>query len=130
MSILVLGPDEGEAIAALIRKAEASPVRMANLEERLKRPALRAVHMQQMTEQSIPIPHGYFVTYSIEDEHPAGRCRHISISVGQPDMLPSPEAVWMIAQRFGFRGDMRACIAWIEELSQGDAINLVQTVPS
>jgi hypothetical protein len=72
-------------------------------------------------------PGGYRVAYSIE-EQPPGLCSHLSISVmdrAKPGMMPSPEAVKMIAEAFGVSFPDGAHI-WSEEFDPGEyAVNIV-----
>ena len=87
-------------------------------------------HMDQMNEQSIAIPMGFLVTFSIEAGHPVGVCRHMSMSVMREGRAPNPEAVWMVAEELGFQGGLSACHVYKEDLQRGDeraiAINVVQ----
>ena len=71
----------------------------------------------------------YRCVFSIE-EHPGGWCRHLSISICEPNParpLPSPEAVEVIAGAFGFRGDLTKGVldgaVWIEG---NRAVNVVE----
>lgn len=82
-----------------------------------------------MTAQSIRIqgPWPFFVTFWIETNHPVGTCRHMSMSITRDNRVPSPAAVWLIAEVLGFAGGLEACRQWPEELSDGGtAINIVQ----
>lgn len=67
------------------------------------------------------------VAFSFE-EQPAGICRHMSVALGKPHLLPPQEAVEFIAKEFGFtefppsRGRV-----WVEEYEPGyHAINVVE----
>ena len=66
------------------------------------------------------------------DEYPGGWCRHLSISICEPSpsglvLVPSPEAVRVIAEAVGFRGDftrgMLDGVVWIEG---NRAVNVVE----
>jgi hypothetical protein len=75
----------------------------------------------------IPGPWQFFVVFTIETGHPAGTCRHMSLSIRRKDRVPSPAAVWMVAEELGFSGGLLACSAWLERLSDGGiAINVAQ----
>ena len=128
MSALLIGAAERLAIAKVILMANAFPVNVQDLIQQLKTPHGETAHRMQMTVQSVELPVGYLVCYSIEDGHGAGRCRHLSISGPKPDQLPSPEAAWLIAEEFGFVGNLLQCAMWLEDLMQGRAMNLVQPI--
>lgn len=124
---LVIGPQEKQALAALATLAAEHPVDMRRLMDATKTGEGKHRHMMQMTMQTIELPVGYSVTFSIEDEHPIGRCRHMSMSVDVAGKLPNPAAVWMVARELGFWGELGDCDGvWPETLRQGEAINLVQ----
>ena len=124
---LLLGPDECAALQELRELAAATPVDMPPLLQRLKTGEGKAAHMRQMNAQSIEIPVGYLVTFSIETGHPAGVCRHMSMSSPVEGRVPIPEAVWMVAEELGFSGSLEACAVWLEDLQgHGKAVNVVQ----
>lgn len=112
--------------------ALAKPVDMQRLMSVIKLPRGKAVHMKQMVKQTIDIPIGYVATFSMEIHAPRGLARHLSVSVDRPGKLPSMEAVWMIAEAFGFTGALTDCTIWLEELQRDDirqnVPNLVQFV--
>jgi hypothetical protein len=133
MTPLVLGDEQLYLLAQLREEASKHPVNMQGLSDRLKISAHKALHRAQMTKQTVIIPFGFCITYSIEHGHPAGTCRHMSMSSPGRGRMPSPEAVDMIAEQLGFVGGFRACAVWIEDLDRGvagreKAINLVQPI--
>lgn len=78
------------------------------------------------------IPNGYCVVYSIEDQ-PAGLCHHLSISVDDPEKLPSVPAVENLMAELGLSPDINNCLSlWIEKDiatasgKKGVAINILQ----
>jgi hypothetical protein len=128
---LIIGPVEEATFATLAKFAEDHPVDMGEIMEMIKTPAGKAEHVERMTKQSVALPLGFLVTYSVETGHPAGTCRHLSMSSPVASRVPSPEAVWMVAEYFGFKGGLGACVIWDEELQRGQgerqiAINIVQ----
>lgn len=126
---LLIGPEERAKLNALAMLARSRPVNVITLKERLKNGQEKVRHMTQMTEQSIELPVGYSVTYSVETGHPIGLCHHMSISVDDPEKMPNPHAIWMVAQELGFWGQIQDVDGlWREQLTQGMAINLVQRV--
>lgn len=132
MTPLVFGDEQREALCDLRARAALYPIDIVSLVERLKEPAGKAAHMAQMDNQTVRIPFGFMVTYSVEIQPQAGLCRHMSMSSPAKDRLPSPEAVNMIAEALGFVGGFKMCKTWIEDLQRGSdrahAVNLVQPV--
>jgi hypothetical protein len=127
MRALLIGPDEKAKLAALAKLAEEHPVDMPSVMERIKTGEGKHRHMMQMAVRTVEIPMGYSVTFSVEDGHPVGRCRHLSVSLDDPKKAPHPAAVWSIACLLGFWGELCECDGvWWEKLHQGEAINLVQ----
>jgi hypothetical protein len=127
MTVLVIGPEELADIQALCRLAAENPVDVRQLMAAIDQPGVKAAHMRNMSAQTIPIPSNFLVTFSIESGHPAGTCRHMSMSVGRAGRAPSPHAVWMVAEAFGFVGGLDNCAVWKEELKGHDfAINVLQ----
>lgn len=131
---LVLSATEDQALAELRELAAANPVEMRGLTERLATAQGKVTHVEQMTAQSVAIPFGYLVTFSIETGHPCGICRHMSMSVDRAGRGPSAEAVWLIADRLGFVGGLESCNVWLEDLQRGPAgerrasVNVVQPI--
>ncbi len=133
MPILAIGRAEREAIAKLVAYAKAHPLlfdtvregaiegdkTVLTLEERKPGYARPASH-------DVIFPGGYRACFSFEQQ-PPGLCSHLSISVfgrSKKGMVPSPEAVAMIAQEFGvpYPPDK----GWVEEYERGEyAVNLV-----
>jgi hypothetical protein len=129
MTALIIGPQTEETLDALRTLAHAHPVDMADVMEALKHRAGKAAHKMQMTRQTVHIPIGYMVTFSIETGHPGGTARHMSISTATAGRVPSQHAVWMVAERLGFIGGLKSCVGWMEDLEgHGQAVNLVQIV--
>jgi hypothetical protein len=125
---LIITEVERDQLRSLYELAQANPVDVAGLLERIKEPENKRHHMAQMTRQTVDIPLAFRVTFSIETGHPCGRCRHMSMSVQRLGRVPHPAAVWMIAQELGFWGGLDQCAAvWYEELlGHGRALNVVQ----
>lgn len=127
---LMIGEEQRRAIGALRNVASASPVDVQLLLEQMKDPDAKSRHMGKMKAQTIDLPFGFNVTYSVEIGHPAGVCRHLSVAIDRADRLPHPDAVWMIAEEFGFSGGFAACSVWKEDFQhRGLAINVVQPLP-
>jgi len=129
---LIIGEHQKAALADLRRVAAEHPIDMPNLMQRIKTPDGKRVHMDQMNDQTIDLPTTYLVTFSIENGHPIGTCRHMSMSSTRKGRAPSPEAIWIVAEELGFIGGLSACEVWSEDLQRGAeraiAINVVQSI--
>lgn len=124
---LLIGPEQKKALQALRKLAAERPVDMLMVMERIKNRAGKAAHLRRMTQQTIEIPFGFMVTYSIELNHPCGTCRHMSMSSPVEGRVPSPSAVEMVMAELGFGGGIEQCQVWVENLEgHGEAINVVQ----
>lgn len=130
MTPLLIGAKQKQAIRAVCALAEANPIDMLQRIEQLQTEVGKIAHMAQMTGQTIELPTAFLVTYSVELGHPAGKCRHLSVSIEREGRVPSPEGVWIIAQEFGFTGQIKDCARiWLEKVEGGgDAVNLLQAV--
>ena len=128
---LIMGEFETAKLHALRELAVQHPVQMVGLLERIGTPAGKRQHMAQMDRQSVEIPVGFLVTFSVEIGHPGGTtCRHMSMSSPVHGRVPSPEAVQWVCSELGFTGplDDGTHTVWIEELKQGRAVNVVQPI--
>jgi hypothetical protein len=128
----MIGATEREQIAAVIAYAKAHPI----LFETVRDGALSDVSVLELKDrkpgferppsQHVIFPGGFRAAYSVEQQ-PPGLCSHLSVSVfgrAKPGVMPSPEAVQMIAEEFGvpFPADKM----WMEEFDPGEyAVNLV-----
>jgi hypothetical protein len=112
MRALVVDEEAREAIARVRTHAEANVVSRRTvlaLVEGLGEPA------GDDPAFCCSIHDGFRVVFSIEDQ-PAGMVRHLSISI--PDgkgKCPSPEAVQIIGNEFGFEGSILQWSIWLEE---------------
>lgn len=133
MAVLMIGATEREKIAKIVAYARAHPVPLAVIRDGI----MDDTHVLELKDrkpdtvvrpasQHIMLPGGFHAAFSIE-EQPFGFCTHLSISVegrAKTGMMPSPQAVQMIAKEFGvsFPPDK----GWIEEFAPGEyAVNLV-----
>lgn len=95
---LLIGLQERTAIARLIAHAETHPVSRARLAATME---LDAPPIGNDPAHVVEVPMGYRCAFSFEDQ-PAGRCRHLSVSVDAPKRLPSVPAVLALMAVFGF----------------------------
>jgi hypothetical protein len=73
----------------------------------------------------LQIPMGFKVVYSIEPQPKTGLCRHLSVSIPDPDKAPHPAAMETIAKNFGFP-PLEECHLWFEDLDNGGkAVNVL-----
>lgn len=125
----MMGPAEVARLARLRDRAARDPVDMLEVAEKITTPEYKKRHKARMTGLSVLLPFGFLVTFSIENNHPGGTMRHMSMSSPAVGRLPMSEAVWMTAEALGFVGAIEDCASWIEDLEgHGSAINLVQPV--
>lgn len=116
-------------IAALIEQADANPISLEILrsgavkdDKEIIALADRRPGFERPASAHLEIPVGYRVALSTEDQ-PAGRCRHLSISVAKKGMLPHADAAIMIMEHFGVT---EVIARWLEEFEPGHhAINVV-----
>lgn len=130
MSALIIDDAVRANLRRLVEAATVRKIDMAVRVEEMKSEEGMSRHTKQMMAQSvmIPGPAPFLVTYSVEYNHPTpGLFRHMSMSIMKPKRVPSPEAVWMVAEELGYVGGLDYCNFWQEALSDGEvAINLVQ----
>lgn len=130
---LIFGDEQKRALASLRERAAASPVDLKarmSADRRGIHPEWKRRHMDQMNAQTVMIPMGFLVTFSIESGHPAGVCRHMSMSSAAQGRTPTEAAIKMIADELGFVGFPEFCMVYKEELQRGErtaiAVNVIQ----
>lgn len=132
MQVLMIGATERARIVDMIAYAKAHPIPLDTIRAGIlpdndvvmlkdRKPGFKRPQSQYTV-----FPGGYRAAISFEQQ-PAGLCSHLSISVvgrAKKGMMPSPEAVAMIAGEFGV--PFPADTMWMEEFEPGEyAINLV-----
>lgn len=132
MAVLIIGKTEREKIAEVVAYAKAHPLSFDTLRKSVVtnadtvRLGDRQPGHERPLSQHVIFPGGYRAAFSIEVQ-PAGLCTHLSVSIfgrAKKGMMPSPEAVQMIAEEFGvpFPADK----GWTEEFDPGEyAVNLL-----
>lgn len=119
MRALIIDEAVKTGIAELIATANAHRHSAATLKRLMTGDLPPAGDYKQHT---ILIPDGFRVVFSIE-EQPLGWCRHLSVSINDPNKYPHEVAVEMIMQEFGM-GLLKDCIhVWVEE--EVRAINIL-----
>jgi hypothetical protein len=136
MQVLIIGDDEAAQIEEALRRARAEPVSLdwckdhavdANLTAIDFETAQRALKGESTRSQCVTIPHGFHACISFEQQ-PLGLMRHLSISYGEDDQVPSPRSVATLAIAFGFSFfPPKIGTLWIEEFRPGRrAINVLE----
>lgn len=131
---LYIGSVEQNAIDLAVAKARLHPVPWSVLQTGVKPDAGnelqfkdRPAGWQRPPSVHVELPGGFRAAISFE-EQPAGLCRHLSVSIDNPDPrypVPHPVAFEMIARAFGFDLPVMGRI-WREEFAPGEwAINLI-----
>jgi hypothetical protein len=125
MRPLIIDEMTKDKCAALVRYAEKDIVTMDDL--------LDTVNKQRLPIGDDPghviiISVGYRCVFSIEDQ-PAGKVRHLSISIDAPGKLPSVPACEEIIKLFGFDGELYDCKLGFEDIAPGhQAINILEII--
>jgi hypothetical protein len=128
---LIITPEVRAQLQKLRALAARQPTDIIDVMRLIKTPRGKQQHKERMTAQSIriPGPWDFIVTFSLETGHPAGTCRHMSMSIMREGRVPHPTGLLLVAEDLGFSGDMEACLVWTEDLSDGGkAINMLQPI--
>lgn len=127
MTQLFIGPRERKNLEDLRQRANDRPVDYRAVLEGQRDPEFVRQHIARMDEQTIRVPMRYTVTFTIETGRPNGTMRHMSMRTSTKGKVPSPEALWMVAQELGFVGELSACEQWLEDILGGEkAVNVGQ----
>ena len=128
---LIISNTVKRKLGRLRAQANQRPIDVRVMMEEIKTPGGDHRHRSRISDQTveIPGPWPFRVTFSIENGHPVGTCRHMSMSIRRENRVPSPEAVWIIAEELGFIGSLALCRTYPEDLEDNNkAINIVQPV--
>ena len=129
MRPLFIGKKELDELDQLRIRAAKNPIDVVATLAKLNTEEGKAAHKRLVTSQSIELPVGYLVSFTIETGHPAGTCRHMTLGVMQKDYGPSLDAVRMVAEALGFVGGVSCCAIWLDKTEgHGLGVNLVQPV--
>jgi len=141
MSVLIIGEDERRLIREAIERAKANPVSIETvLKGKIKNPgaeitlADRPPGFERPASEHVKLG-PYLVAVSFERQ-PTGFCRHLSASVPTPGKVPSPAAMSVICQEFGFQTSFEPSKIvksrgkiWLEEFEPGhNAVNVLELV--
>ena len=125
---LIIGDAQKIELARLRARATSEPIDVRGVMKLTETREGLVEHLARMETYTIPLPTSFIVTFTVETGHPAGTCRHMSMSSMRPNRMPTPEAVWIIAEVLGFVGGLDRCAVWEEDIGRGKAINIVQPI--
>jgi hypothetical protein len=129
VTALVIDYRQRKRLADLRALANRHPVNAAELPHTLATDEGKVAHLQVITSQTIELPVGFLLSFTVETGHPCGTIRHMTLSVMRVDRIPTPEACELVAAELGFVGGLAACMRWTEQLQgHGVGVNLVQPV--
>lgn len=125
MSILVINEEIIKEIKKLVEYAEANILTIDDLLDIQNGDKEIVGNLEQ---HMIHIPMGYKIVYSVEMQ-PAGKCRHLSMSVNSKSGLPIPEAAKEIMQIIGYKNPLDKCTIWMEDIGNNKkAINILEKI--
>lgn len=125
MRALIIGPAEKEAIKNLVDYAEKNIFSMDDLLDTKNKEMAPAGDMDGF---SAFLPVGYKVVYTIEQQ-PAGKVRHLSVSVDTPGKYATPESIQVIMDEIGFQNPLLKCEIGMEDIgSNHQAVNILEVV--
>jgi len=149
--ILVIGEEERERIATMIKRARAKPVKRSVVEQiGMKDPTPEMKLSDRPSDFQPAQPMISLGTYTVAfsfEEQPSGLIRHLSVSSARRGKVPGVPVIVMIAKEFGFTTaatDWLVAVAeqrepaapappvkfWLEEFDPGHhAVNLIELVP-
>lgn len=107
-------------IDSVVRHAAENSI---TLEQLSNLPLAELLDVGEESRCVVPVGHSCAFTF---EYYPCGLVRHLSISVDEPFMLPSPASVAMIAKAFGFNPQLKP-IMFIDNCELGlKVVNLIQ----
>jgi hypothetical protein len=125
MRPLIIEEKISEGIAGLVAHAEKNPF---SVDELLDIYNLEGAIPGTMEDFTLYIPCGYRIVFTIE-EQPAGRIRHLSVSVDKEGKLPNVNAVLLIMGEIGFKKPLDECKVSIETITDNyQAINVQEVI--
>lgn len=123
MRPLIIDNNLKDKIGKLVAYAEKHPFTIDNLQDIKKK--VREVP-GDMEGYVLLLPFGYKIVFSIELQ-PAGKVRHLSMSVDEDGKLPNPGVVGEIMKLIGFDNEMEDCTIYMEDISPvRKAINVLE----
>lgn len=122
---LIIDESVRESIGSLLTYAEKNPITMDYLLDQKNGEERPPGDFQEYTRI---LPFGYRVVFTLELQ-PAGKVRHLSISVDEDGKLPNEIAVQEIMTLIGFQKQLRGCRVHLENISpKRQAINVIEII--
>lgn len=122
---LIIGAAQKDKIKNLVDYAEKNIFSMDDLLDTVNKEMESAGDMDGF---SIDLPVGFKVVYSIEQQ-PAGKVRHLSVSVDTPGRCPSPESIQVIMDEIGFKNTLLKCKVGMEKIGENhEAVNVLELI--
>jgi len=126
---LIITDEIRERIAAIRIWAEQNIEPLSSLVRRMgDADGRRAPGSLNFDKTTIIIPMGYRCCFTIEQQA-KGNCRHLSVSVPAPGMVPNEHAMALILHEFGFEGEeVNPWMLYTEHVGAGKAVNVIQFI--
>jgi hypothetical protein len=122
---LLIDSDLTAQIYSLVEYAEKNPINMDYLLDQKNGEEKPPGDYAEYTRN---LPFGYRVVFTIELQ-PAGKIRHLSMSVNEDGKLPNEFAVQEIMKLIGFKKEIRDCRVHLEDISpKRKAINVLEII--
>jgi hypothetical protein len=142
MSILIIGPEEQEAIRVAIAMARSNPVPWEVMQSIADPTPTSTLRMDQEKQKIVDDVYKQYPSQSLTlgncrvafsfEYQPAGLFRHLSVSVQRKRKVPHYEVVKMLALEFGFSSfpPERPFRIWNEEYEKDHfAVNIIEIEP-
>lgn len=120
---LIIDTELQDQIRSLVEYAEKNPITMDYL---LDQKNGEEPPPGDFSEYSRNLPFGYRIVFTIELQ-PAGKVKHLSMSVDEDDKLPNEYTVQEIMRLIGFKNELRKCRVALEDISpKRKAVNVLE----
>lgn len=131
MTGMLIDQELRQKLLDLGKRAMENPVDIRKVIVDVQTPMGKTLHSAQMAVQSLEIPFGYRVVFSVEHGQPIGPTRHMSLFVERQGRIPNQFAIWMLAEMLGFWGPTIQSVdrAYVEPTPDGyQAVHILQRV--
>lgn len=135
MTAIIIDENVRANIKAVVERAFANVISLDSLKARIEAgertddPSTRNPYVEAtQDDMAVFIPAGIKTVFTVE-EHPAGVCRHLSVSINRPGYTAPPIALQMLMEEFGFTSKIEDCIVYPETYAPGRiAVNVLEMV--
>lgn len=125
MTVFVIDSAAADLLASLRKRAEENPIPLAEMRKMVDAAEQGRPYSAVPADQTIHLPMGWSVTFTHED-HPGGRARHMSMASPDRSKVPIEPALEMVMGHLGFVAPLQECVTWLEPLTKGHAVNVVE----